>query len=78
MTPAGTSNELDVQNEGKENTHTHTLQKNIRKGMSYTSCQEYGTAHFKLFSGPKNHIIFHIYEFQYYLSVVIENDDPLF
>ena len=25
MTPAGTSNELDVQNEWEENTHTHTL-----------------------------------------------------
>ena len=24
MTPAGTSNELDVQNEWEENTHTHT------------------------------------------------------
>ena len=24
MTPAGTSNELDVQNEWRENTHTHT------------------------------------------------------
>ena len=24
MTPAGTSNELDVQNEREENTHTHT------------------------------------------------------
>ena len=25
MTPAGTSNELDVQNEWEENKHTHTL-----------------------------------------------------
>ena len=25
MTPAGTSNELDVQNKWEENTHTHTL-----------------------------------------------------
>ena len=25
MTPAGTSNELDVQNEWEENTHTHTI-----------------------------------------------------
>ena len=31
MTPAGTPNELDVQNEWEENTHTHThiCQKNI-------------------------------------------------
>ena len=27
MTPAGTSNELDVQNEWEENTHTHTDQR---------------------------------------------------
>ena len=27
VTPAGTSNELDVQNKWEENTHTHTLQK---------------------------------------------------
>ena len=30
MTPAGTSNELDVQNEGEENTHTHTLYDHCR------------------------------------------------
>ena len=28
MTPAGTSNELDVQNEWEENTHTHTIDNN--------------------------------------------------
>ena len=28
MTPAGTSNELDVQNEWEENTHTHTISLN--------------------------------------------------
>ena len=28
MTPAGTSNELDVQNEWEENTHTHTQEYN--------------------------------------------------
>ena len=26
VTPAGTSNELDVQNEWEENTHTHTVE----------------------------------------------------
>ena len=31
MTPAGTSNELDVQNECEENTHTHTHRKNGQK-----------------------------------------------
>ena len=34
MTPAGTSDELDVQNEWEENTHTHTaLRKNIPGGV---------------------------------------------
>ena len=28
VTPAGTSNELDIQNEWEENTHTHTIQCN--------------------------------------------------
>ena len=31
MTPAGTSNELDVQNEWEENTHTHTYKKHDTK-----------------------------------------------
>ena len=34
VTPAGTSNELDVQNEWEENTHTHTHTK--RKCQRYT------------------------------------------
>ena len=29
MTPAGTSNELDVQNEWEENTHTHITSVNV-------------------------------------------------
>ena len=34
VTPAGTSNELDVQNEREENTHTHTY--SITVGFSPT------------------------------------------
>ena len=30
MTPAGTSNELDVQNGWEENTHTHTLDQQLK------------------------------------------------
>ena len=46
--------------------------------MSYTSFQEYGTAHFKIFSYPKNNNIFQIYRFQGYISVVTKKDDLLF
>ena len=34
VTPAGTSNELDVQNEWEENTHTHT---HTMQGFSYSN-----------------------------------------
>ena len=34
MTPAGTSNELDVQNEWEENTHTHTSSLDVPAGVT--------------------------------------------
>ena len=36
----------------------------------YDACQEYSVTYFKRISYPKKHIIFQIYGFQYYLSVV--------
>ena len=36
MTPAGTSNELDVQDEWEENTHTHTQQQKMSQRQSTT------------------------------------------
>ena len=41
MTPAGTSNELDVQNEWEENTHTHGK---LGLQLSYRRVTEYCTA----------------------------------
>ena len=35
VTPAGTSNELDVQNEWEENTHTHTLINYVKQPTRY-------------------------------------------
>ena len=42
MTPAGTSNELDVQNGWEENTHTHTRRKSARyaREFSFARCQD--------------------------------------
>ena len=37
MTPAGTSNELDVQNGWEENTDTHTFLRYIFSGSSYSA-----------------------------------------
>ena len=44
MTPAGTSNELDVQNEWEENTHTHT----VVGCCCQLVCFEFGVLHFRL------------------------------
>ena len=46
MTPAGTSNELDVQNEREENTHTHARVENyctINIGSSTVRVENYCT-----------------------------------
>ena len=43
MTPAGTSNELDLQNEWEKNTHTHSRLKYTVYGIQYTHKQSINT-----------------------------------
>ena len=53
MTPVGTSNELDVQNEWEENTHTHTHTiKKVSIRLSIYACHPFsrGQANFPIFS----------------------------
>ena len=62
MTPAGTSNELDVQNEWKENTHTHTaihhrvspefIRSRICSPMEFTAESQQGCCLFRKPGGP--------------------------